>query len=183
MEQNKNAGKWLKELNLSYPLVVAGPCSAETESQVLQTAQQLNIADSKVAVFRAGVWKPRTRPGSFEGIGERALPWLQRVQKEVQIPVAIEVANAYHTEKALEYDMDILWIGARTTVNPFAVQEIAEVLRGTDKIVWIKNPVNPDLSLWIGAFERLENVGIQHLGAIHRGFSIYNKTEYRNQPQ
>jgi chorismate mutase len=122
------------------------------------------------------------RPGSFEGIGALALPWLQQVKKETGLLTAVEVANAHHVKLALEFDVDILWIGARTTVNPFAVQEIADVLQGSDKIVWVKNPVNPDLELWIGAFERLYKAGITKLGAIHRGFSSYNKSQYRNQP-
>ena len=180
MENNKTLGKWLTDMNLGHPLTIAGPCSAETQEQVLEIAHQLK--GSRVTVFRAGVWKPRTRPGSFEGIGALALPWLQQVKKETGLLTAIEVANAHHVKLALEFDVDILWIGARTTVNPFAVQEIADALQGTDKIVWVKNPVNPDLELWIGAFERLYKAGITKLGAVHRGFSSYTKSQYRNQP-
>ncbi len=182
MTNDKTLGNWLKEMNLGHPLTIAGPCSAETQEQVLNIAHQLSKNESRVTVFRAGVWKPRTRPGSFEGIGALALPWLQQVKKETGLLTAVEVANAHHVKLALEFDVDILWIGARTTVNPFAVQEIADVLQGTDKIVLVKNPVNPDLELWIGAFERLYKAGIRKLGAIHRGFSSYNKSQYRNQP-
>ncbi len=171
---------WLKEMKLDHPLVIAGPCSAETEEQVLDIAQQLKNSDA--TVFRAGVWKPRTRPGNFEGIGALALPWLQRVKKETGLLIAIEIANATHAKLALEHDVDILWIGARTTVNPFAVQEIADAIAGTDKIVLVKNPVNPDLELWLGAVERFQKAGIKKLGVIHRGFSTYQKTKYRNNP-
>ena len=177
MENNK----WLQEMALTHPLVIAGPCSAETEEQVLKIAHQLKKTDA--TIFRAGVWKPRTRPGNFEGIGAIALPWLQRVKKETGLLIAVEVANANHVKLALEYDVDILWIGARTTVNPFAVQEIADALANTEKIVLVKNPINPDLELWIGAIERLQKVGIKNLGAIHRGFSTYRKTKYRNNPK
>jgi len=181
MENNNKTGNWLKDMNLGYPLTIAGPCSAETKEQVLEIAHQLK--DSRVTVFRAGVWKPRTRPGSFEGIGEKALPWLQQVKKETGLLIAIEVANAVHVKLALAHDMDILWIGARTTANPFAVQEIADALKDTNKIVWVKNPVNPDLELWIGALERLYKAGVNNLGVIHRGFSTYKKTDYRNSPK
>ncbi len=180
MTNNKQIGKWLTDMNLGYPLTIAGPCSAETEEQVLEIAHQLK--HSKVTIFRAGVWKPRTRPGGFEGIGKKALPWLQRIKKETGLLIAIEVANAKHVKLALEHDIDILWIGARTTANPFAVQEIADALEGSDKIVLIKNPVNPDLALWIGGVERIYKAGIQNLGVIHRGFSSYRKINYRNQP-
>lgn len=173
--------KWLDDFNLSFPLVMAGPCSAETEEQVLQTAKALK--DSKVSVFRAGIWKPRTRPGGFEGVGAIGLKWLQKAKAETGLKLAVEVANATHVKLALEHDIDILWIGARTTVNPFAVQEIADVLVGTDKIILVKNPVNPDLALWIGGVERLYNAGIKNLGVIHRGFSTYEKTKYRNNPE
>ncbi len=183
MKNDKNIGQWLEAMQLSFPLTIAGPCSAESEEQVLETARQLCKADSRVNIFRAGVWKPRTRPGSFEGVGKQALPWLQRVKKETGLLVATEVANAQHVEQALAYDIDVLWIGARTTVNPFTVQEIADAMEGTDKIVLVKNPVNPDLELWIGALERFYNAGIRNLGAIHRGFSTYDKSQYRNQPQ
>lgn len=181
MENNKKLGQWLTDMNLGYPLTIAGPCSAETREQVLEIAHQLK--DTKVNVFRAGVWKPRTRPGSFEGIGAEALPWLQQVKRETGLLIAIEVANASHVKLALAHDVDILWIGARTTVNPFAVQEIADALKGSDKIVWVKNPVNPDLELWIGGVERLYKAGITNLGVIHRGFSSYDKSDYRNPPQ
>jgi chorismate mutase len=180
MQNDKSLGKWLSDMNLGHPLTIAGPCSAETQEQVMEIAHQLK--GSRVTVFRAGVWKPRTRPGGFEGIGALALPWLQQVKKETGLLIAVEVANAHHVKLALEFDVDILWIGARTTVNPFAVQEIADVLRGTDKIVLVKNPVNPDLELWIGGIERLYEAGIRKLGVIHRGFSSYNKSQYRNQP-
>lgn len=176
-----NFSKWLTDMNLSHPLVIAGPCSAETEEQVLQIAHQLK--DTDATVFRAGVWKPRTRPGNFEGNGAKALPWLAKVKEETGMLTTIEIANAQHAKLALEFDIDILWIGARTTVNPFAIQEIADALQGTDKIVLVKNPVNPDLELWIGGIERLHKAGINNLGAIHRGFSTFKKTKYRNNPQ
>ena len=172
--------KWLEEMELAHPLVIAGPCSAETEEQVLAIAHELVKTDA--TIFRAGVWKPRTRPGNFEGIGALALPWLQRVKKETGLLIAVEVANATHVKLALEHDIDILWIGARTTVNPFAVQEIADALKDTKKIVLVKNPINPDLELWIGAIERLQKANIENIGAIHRGFSTYQKTAYRNNP-
>ena len=173
--------KWLDDFNLSHPLVIAGPCSAETEDQVMKIAHELK--DSKVSVLRAGIWKPRTRPGGFEGVGAIGLKWLQKAKAETGLLIAIEVATAAHVKLALEYDIDILWIGARTTVNPFAVQEIADALQNTDKIVLVKNPVNPDLALWIGGVERLYNAGIKKLGVIHRGFSTYEKTKYRNNPE
>jgi chorismate mutase len=159
---------------------MAGPCSAETEEQVMNTARQLSKIGIKI--FRAGIWKPRTKPGSFEGIGEKGLPWMQRVQKETGMLVATEVANTAHVEAALKAGIDILWIGARTSANPFAMQEIADALRGVDIPVLVKNPVNPDLELWIGALERLNGAGIRRLGAIHRGFSTYDKRIYRNLP-
>ena len=170
---------WIKKYNS--PLVIAGPCSAESEEQVLQTAHQLK--NSKVSIFRAGIWKPRTRPGSFEGVGSVGLPWLQTVKKETGLQTAIEVATKEHVEQALKHDVDVLWIGARTTVNPFTVQEIADVLQGTDKTVLIKNPVNPDISLWMGAVERLSKANIDNIGLIHRGFSKYEKGKYRNPPE
>lgn len=172
--------RWLSDMNLGHPLTIAGPCSAESEMQTLKIAEQL--VGSRATVFRAGVWKPRTRPGSFEGMGEVALPWLVKVKKEFGFQIAIEVANVDHIKKALDHDIDILWIGARTTVNPFAVQDIAEALQDTEKIIWVKNPINPDLELWIGAVERLFNSGIKNIGVIHRGFSSYNATNYRNPP-
>ncbi|GAK88654.1 2-keto-3-deoxy-D-arabino-heptulosonate-7-phosphate synthase I beta [Nonlabens ulvanivorans] len=168
MEITRENRKWLDDLQLSHPLVIAGPCSAETEEQVLETAHALK--DSDVTMLRAGVWKPRTRPGSFEGVGAIALPWLMRAKKETGLQIAIEVGSAMHVKIALQYDIDVLWLGARTTVNPFLVQEIAEALNGTDKVVLVKNPVNPDLSLWLGAVERLQAQGIKNLGVIHRGF-------------
>jgi chorismate mutase len=161
--------------------VISGPCSAETEEQVVQTANRL-AATGKVDILRAGIWKPRTRPGSFEGIGTKGLPWLQRAKKESGLPVAIEVATGKQVEDALHFDVDVLWIGARTTVNPFSVQEVADALRGVDIPVLIKNPINPDLELWVGAVERVAKAGIRNIGLIHRGFSSYGNTEYRNAP-
>ena len=171
----------LPGLSTDRPMVIAGPCSAESEEQVMETARQLKAQG--VQIFRAGIWKPRTRPNAFEGVGTEGLAWLRRVQKELGMYVGTEVANAQHVYDALKYGIDILWIGARTTVNPFAVQEIADALRGVDIPVLIKNPVNPDVDLWIGAFERINQAGIKRLGAIHRGFSTYDKTLYRNKPQ
>jgi chorismate mutase len=181
MENNKQMRKWLEDFNLNHPLVIAGPCSAETEDQVLKIAHELK--DSKVSVFRAGIWKPRTRPGGFEGVGEIGLKWLQKAKKETGLLMGTEVATAAHCKLALEHDIDVLWVGARTTANPFAVQEIADTLKGTDKIVLVKNPVNPDLALWLGGVERLHMAGIEKLGVIHRGFSTYEKTKYRNIPE
>lgn len=163
------------------PLVIAGPCSAETEEQVLETAKQL--AAQGVKIFRAGIWKPRTKPGGFEGVGTVGLPWLKRVKEETGMYVATEVANQYHVFEALKYGVDILWIGARTAANPFSMQEIADALKGVDIPIFIKNPVNPDLELWIGAVERIYNAGIRKIGVIHRGFSAYDKRIYRNLPQ
>lgn len=163
------------------PLVIAGPCSAETEEQVMNTARQL--AANGIKIMRAGIWKPRTKPGGFEGVGADGLAWLKKVKQETGMYVATEVATQKHVYEALKYGMDMLWIGARTTANPFAVQEIAEALQGVDIPVLVKNPVNPDLELWIGALERLSAVGLTKIGAIHRGFSSYDKTVYRNVPQ
>jgi len=163
------------------PLVIAGPCSAETEEQLLNTARQL--ATNGMKILRAGIWKPRTKPGGFEGVGSEGLGWLKNVKKETGMYVSTEVATQKHVYEALKYGIDMIWIGARTTANPFAVQEIAEALQGVDIPILIKNPVNPDLELWIGAFERLSKVGITRLGAIHRGFSSYDKKIYRNLPQ
>ena len=163
------------------PFVIAGPCSAETEEQVLATAKHL--ASDGIKIFRAGIWKPRTKPGGFEGIGSEGLAWLQRVKKETGMYVATEIATQKHVYEALKYGVDLLWIGARTTANPFAVQEIADALHGTDIPVLIKNPVNPDLELWIGAVERIYNAGIKRIGVIHRGFSSYDEKLYRNIPQ
>ena len=162
------------------PIVIAGPCSAESEEQVMETAK--GLADKGIKIFRAGIWKPRTKPGGFEGIGTLGLPWLKRVKQETGMLVATEVANKDHVFEALKAGVDILWIGARTTVNPFAVQEIADALKGVDIPVLIKNPVSPDLELWIGAFQRLYNAGIRRLAAIHRGFSSDDKKIYRNLP-
>ena len=163
------------------PMVIAGPCSAETEEQVLTTAKQL--ADRGVKIFRAGVWKPRTKPGGFEGVGVEALPWLKAVKKETGMYVATEVATAKHVYECLKAGVDIVWIGARTTANPFAMQEIADALKGVDIPVLVKNPVNPDLELWIGAMERINNAGLKRIAAIHRGFSSFDKKLYRNLPQ
>jgi dahp synthetase I family protein len=181
MEITQQNRQWFDDLHLTHPLVIAGPCSAETESQVLAVAHQLK--DTPVSFFRAGIWKPRTRPGMFEGVGALGLKWLERVKRETGLKVATEVANKDHVHFALEHDIDMLWIGARSTVSPFIIQEIADALRDTDKIVLVKNPVNPDLALWIGAIERLQLAGVKHLGAIHRGFSTYEKTKYRNIPE
>ncbi|MBQ8452705.1 MAG: bifunctional 3-deoxy-7-phosphoheptulonate synthase/chorismate mutase type II [Prevotella sp.] len=174
----------LKPLNLPSdnvrPFVIAGPCSAETEEQTLATARQLALKGCHN--FRAGVWKPRTKPGGFEGCGEKALPWMAEVKKETGMLISTEVATPKHVELALQYGIDILWIGARTTANPFAMQALADSLRGVDIPVFVKNPVNPDLELWIGAMERLNQAGIQRLGAIHRGFSSYEQKIYRNAP-
>lgn len=162
------------------PFVIAGPCSAESEEQVMTTAKQL--ADKGCHMFRAGVWKPRTKPGGFEGHGEPALKWMQQVKEETGMLTATEVATPEHVELALKYGIDILWVGARTTANPFAVQALADSLKGVDIPLLVKNPVNPDLELWIGALERLNGAGITRLGAIHRGFSSYDKKIYRNLP-
>ena len=163
------------------PIIIAGPCSAETEEQVMQTATEL--ANRGIRIFRAGIWKPRTKPGGFEGVGEPGLAWLQRVKQETGMYVTTEVATAKHVEAALNAGMDILWIGARTCANPFAMQEIADALAGVDIPVLVKNPVNPDLELWIGGMERLNNAGVKRMAAIHRGFSSYDKKIYRNLPQ
>lgn len=163
------------------PLIIAGPCSAETEEQVTETVTRI-AKEGYAHVIRAGVWKPRTRPGSFEGMGEAALPWLAAVKKETGLPIAVEVATPQHIELALKYGIDILWIGARTTVNPFNVQDLADALKGVDVPVLIKNPVNPDLALWVGAFERIAGAGIKKMAAIHRGFSNAQETKYRNSP-
>lgn len=163
------------------PVVIAGPCSAETEEQVMETAKDL--AKNGVRIFRAGIWKPRTKPGGFEGVGSVGMTWLQEVKKETGMLVATEVANKQHVEEALNAGVDVLWIGARTSANPFAMQEIADSLVGADVPVLVKNPVNPDLELWIGAMQRIYNAGIRQIGAIHRGFSAYGKHLYRNMPQ
>lgn len=172
---------WLDRMNLPHPLVIAGPCSAETEQQVLTIARQLKNSDA--TVMRAGIWKPRTRPGTFEGVGAPGLSWLKKAKEETGLLMATEVANPTHVDLANKHDIDVFWIGARTTVSPFIVQEIADALRGTDKPVLIKNPVNPDLALWLGAVERFHKANIKNVGVIHRGFSTYEKTKYRNNPE
>ncbi|MGD1945311.1 MAG: chorismate mutase [Croceivirga sp.] len=181
MENSKELRTWLNDLQLEHPLVIAGPCSAETEEQVMKIAHDLK--DSDVSYYRAGIWKPRTRPGNFEGVGALGLKWLQRVKEETGLMTCTEVANKTHVDLALEHDIDLLWIGARTSVSPFMMQDIADALEGTDKVVLVKNPINPDLPLWLGGIERLYKKGIKNLGAIHRGFSTYAKTKYRNIPE
>ncbi|MCP1996924.1 chorismate mutase [Flavobacterium sp. HSC-61S13] len=181
MERDTYTKTWMDEFKQpGQPMIIAGPCSAETPEQVMSIAKQL---PKQVSVFRAGIWKPRTRPGGFEGVGAIGLKWLQEVKRETGLKIAVEIATVQHVELALQHDIDVLWIGARTTVNPFAVQEIADCLKGTDKIVLIKNPVNPDLGLWLGGVERLINAGISQIGVVHRGFSTYEKTKYRNVPE
>jgi len=162
------------------PVVIAGPCSAESEKQVLETAHQLK--SKGVNIYRAGIWKPRTRPGFFEGVGSKGLPWLKKVKEETGMLVATEVASEKHVYEALKHGVDLLWIGARSTANPFVVQDIADALKGVDVPVLVKNPINPDLELWKGAIERIYTAGITRIGAIHRGFSSYGKTQYRNLP-
>ncbi len=181
MSGNTAMNDWLKAFNLDRPLLIAGPCSAETEEQVLATAKALQNTDTNV--LRAGIWKPRTRPGNFEGVGALGLKWLLKAKRETGLLTTTEVANPIHVDLALKHEVDILWIGARTSVSPFAVQEIAEALKGTNKIVLVKNPINPDLSLWLGALERFYKTGIEQLGAIHRGFSSYKDSLYRNIPE
>lgn len=170
---------WLPRID--NPLLIAGPCSLETEKQALDTARLL-AKDPRVFVYRGGVWKPRTRPGSFEGVGSIGLKWLQLVKQETGLPVGTEVANAQHTEEALKAGLDVLWIGARSTASPFVVQEIADVVKGTDAVIMVKNPVNPDAQLWIGAIERVSQAGIKNIVAIHRGFTPFRDTKYRNYP-
>ncbi len=174
----------LEPLNLpcdnQRPFVIAGPCSAETEEQVMTTAKQL--ASKGCHMFRAGIWKPRTKPGGFEGNGEKALPWMQRVKEETGMLITTEVATPEHVELCLKYGLDVLWVGARTSANPFAMQALADSLKGVDIPVFVKNPVNPDLELWIGALERINQAGVKRLAAIHRGFSSYDKKIYRNSP-
>lgn len=174
---------WINNFkNPAHPLIIAGPCSAESEEQLLTTAKQLESIEKTINVFRCGIWKPRTRPNCFEGVGEVGLQWLKKVKEQTDMLTTTEVANAKHVELALKYDVDILWIGARTTVNPFSVQEIADALKGVDIPIMIKNPINADLALWMGAFERFNNVGLEKLIAIHRGFSSYEKSKFRNPP-
>jgi len=167
-------------LKIERPILVAGPCSAETEEQVMETARRLQ--NTRTQIFRAGIWKPRTRPGTFEGVGVEGLKWLKKVKEETGFKTATEVANAKHVFEAMKYGVDILWIGARTTVNPFAVQEIADALEGVDIPIMVKNPINPDVELWCGAIERIAKAGITRMAAIHRGFSSYAETKYRNAP-
>jgi chorismate mutase len=174
--QEKVQAAWNKR-----PLIISGPCSAETEEQVLETAQRL-AKTGKVDMLRAGIWKPRTKPGMFEGIGAKGLPWLQQAKKLTGLPTTVEVATGKQVEDALTFDVDVLWVGARTTVNPFSVQEVADALRGVKVPVLIKNPINPDLELWQGAVERITRAGISQVGLIHRGFSSYGNTEFRNAP-
>ncbi|MDW7694622.1 bifunctional 3-deoxy-7-phosphoheptulonate synthase/chorismate mutase type II [Flammeovirgaceae bacterium SG7u.111] len=162
------------------PFAIAGPCSAETEEQLYTTCKGIKELD--ITMLRAGIWKPRTRPGQFEGVGEVGLQWFQKIKKELEMPACVEVATAKHVELALKYDMDVLWIGARSTVNPFTVQEIADALRGVDIPVMVKNPINPDLALWKGSIERIYQAGITQIAGIHRGFSSFEKTKYRNVP-
>ncbi len=171
--------RWLP--NINNPLLISGPCSLETEAQTLETARLL-AKDPRVFIYRGGIWKPRTRPGMFEGIGSIGLKWLQLVKRETGLPVATEVANAAHTEEALKAGVDVLWVGARSTASPFTVQEIADVVKGTDTIVMVKNPVNPDVQLWMGAIERIYDAGIRNIVAIHRGFTPFRDTVYRNYP-
>ncbi|BDQ11769.1 bifunctional 3-deoxy-7-phosphoheptulonate synthase/chorismate mutase type II [Sediminibacterium sp. TEGAF015] len=181
MEQTLQQEANIQTVLAKRPLIISGPCSAETEEQVLATATRL-AATGKVDILRAGIWKPRTRPGSFEGVGTKGLPWLQKAKELSGLPVAVEVATGKQVEDALHFGVDVLWIGARTTVNPFSVQDVADALKGVDVPVLIKNPINPDLELWIGAAERVAKAGIKHIGLIHRGFSSYGNTEYRNAP-
>jgi chorismate mutase len=181
MEQPSTMLKPIEQVWNKRPLIISGPCSAETEEQVIETAIRLQKTGA-VDALRAGIWKPRTRPGSFEGVGTKGLAWMQQAKKITGLPVAIEVATAKQVEDALHFDIDILWIGARTTVNPFSVQEVADALRGANVPVLIKNPINPDLELWTGAVERVAKAGIDKIGLIHRGFSSYGNTEYRNAP-
>ena len=174
-----NPSNW--PIHFKKPLIIAGPCSAESEEQMLATGNALKSHQN--ILFRAGIWKPRTRPNSFEGIGSIGLKWLKTVKEETGLATTTEVANAFHVEEALKQDVDVLWIGARTTVNPFAVQEIANALKGVDVPLMIKNPLNPEVNLWVGAIERFADAGLTKLAAIHRGFFAYNNTKYRNIPQ
>lgn len=180
MDVKKPENNWTE--NFPKPFIIAGPCSAESESQMLETAKRIKQTNAEIPIFRAGIWKPRTKPNVFEGVGEIGLGWLKKVKEEYGFQTATEVANAHHVSAALKADVDILWIGARSTANPFTVQEIAEALKGTQKTILVKNPVNPDLALWIGALERLLKQDVKKMGVIHRGFSTYQKTKYRNIP-
>jgi chorismate mutase len=179
--ESKTMDEAIQKIWAKRPLIISGPCSAETEEQVVETAARL-AKTGKVDVLRAGIWKPRTKPGMFEGIGVKGLPWLANARKITGLPIAVEVATAKHVEMALQFDVDILWIGARTTVNPFSVQEVCDALRGVNVPVLIKNPINPDLELWSGGIERLQKAGVKEIGMIHRGFSNYGNTEFRNAP-
>jgi chorismate mutase len=170
---------WLPTID--NPLLISGPCSLESEEQTMATAREL-AKDKRVFVYRGGIWKPRTRPGSFEGMGSIALEWLKQVKQETGLMVGTEVANAQHVEECLKAGVDVLWIGARSTASPFVVQEIADVLKGTDQVIMVKNPVNPDVQLWMGAIERLSQAGLKNLVAIHRGFTPFSETKYRNYP-
>jgi chorismate mutase len=181
MQATQTMKETVQQVWAKRPMIISGPCSAETEEQVLATAQRL-AATGKVDVLRAGIWKPRTKPGMFEGIGTKGLPWMQKAKQLTGLPVTVEVATGKQVEDALHFDVDILWIGARTTVNPFSVQDVADALRGVDVPVLIKNPINPDLELWSGAVERVARAGVKQIGLIHRGFSSYGNTEYRNAP-
>lgn len=170
-------------INAKKPIVIAGPCSVENETQIWETIQSISAhCHNQVQIIRAGIWKPRTRPNMFEGVGEKGLPWIKQASAAVGLPVAVEVASPEHVERALKHKIDILWIGARTTVSPFAIQEIANALKGTDIPLMIKNPINPDIELWIGAIERFTASGVKRIAAVHRGFSMYEKTIYRNPP-
>ena len=175
------ASEWGLFPDMTKPLIIAGPCSAESEQQLFETAKSLK--SNGINILRAGIWKPRTRPNCFEGVGAEGLGWMRRVQRELDMKVSTEVANVKHVYEALKAGVDMLWIGARTTANPFAMQEIADALKGTDIPVLVKNPVNPDVELWIGALERLNMAGLKKIGIIHRGFSTYGKSKYRNTPQ
>lgn len=181
MEKTATAQTVWKKMENKEPIIISGPCSAETELQVLDTAIRLAKTD-KVDMLRAGIWKPRTKPGNFEGIGEKGLPWLEKAKDITGLPFTVEVAKATHVEAALKHNVDVIWIGARTTVNPFSVQEVADALKGVNVPVMVKNPINPDLNLWIGGLERIEKAGIKQLGVIHRGFSNFGNTEFRNAP-
>ena len=181
MENSKEMSNWLHDFGLDHPLVIAGPCSAETEDQVLKIAHELK--DTDVTVYRAGIWKPRTNPNSFEGVGQKGLGWLRAIKKHVGLRVATEVVTAQHVDLCLKNEIECLWIGARTTVNPYYVQEIAEALKGVNIQILIKNPIHPELNLWIGAIERIRKSGINNIAAVHRGFYSYSKNEYRNNPK
>ena len=179
-KSNTATTNWLRKTEI--PVVISGPCSVETEEQVIETCTRLK-ATGKVDILRGGIWKPRTRPGTFEGIGIKGLPWMQKVKEITGLPITVEVAKAAHVDACLAFGVDILWVGARTTVNPFAVQEIADAVRGVDIPILVKNPINPDLSLWMGGMERFRAVGVEKLGAIHRGFSHIGEKYYRNRPE